>query len=814
MASISSNGSKGHHKFSLNVTNKLEDTSIKDNASTVSFSFVISSLGGGWNWEQWGANISYVVTINGNKYTGSIANYDGYSDVTLKSGSLTVAHNADGNKSISYSFSVTDTSGQTYTCGNASASGSLALATIPRYLSITSFYISSKTETSAVVSWGVSDPRDSTYYSFDNGATWIGSATDGETLASDLKSGTFNIVNLTANTSYSIKVKIKRSDSQLWTESSALTFTTYSYPYCTVAPDFTIGNAVKLEFFNPLKRSIQWQVLGADNSAIASSTTTGTAYTGVDGEGSINNLYKSIPNAKSGTYKVKVTYDGNVATKTGGTYSIKGTEKPTVGTLSYADSDTAVVAITGNNQHIVQNQSTLSVTIGSATPNNGAGSVAKYVLTYNGVTKEYTNTGTYSLGKINSGSDIDITLTVTDSRGLSASKTIKATMLAHSNPTATVTLERLNNYEDESYLTVDGSVSSVNSKNTMTIQYRYKVSGGTYGSYVTIGDKQKITLSIDKNNIYIFNVIVTDAFGASHSKEYTLGKGVFPLFIDTEMNSLGMNTFPRSENVFEIGGRMVEHEKEFSIPTTIGAKTGWYLAMSGDLPYVTSKTFLIAMQQTLSGGSGLLYINMRYENNTLKVQRFEWLAQSGIASANISLKTQGNKFYLYVKTTSNYQQYYLKVLQEKVLGGWNFNQYTMHAPTLEETVDDPAGVNPTDTIQTVTNDNGTAIKYPDGTMIVTQQYETTVTNASWVVWGSGYTVPLNTPPNFPVAFVGNTPTVTQTLEAKSSNGMLVTRMETTSYSSLTRAGSCQVFRPSVGYDGTFRVNVIAIGRWR
>lgn len=812
MASISANGSNGHHKFTLTVTEN--STSTANNASSVGFSFAISPIQTSWNWELWGANITYKITVNGNQYTGSIADYDGYSNVTLKSGSLTVGHDSDGKKSISFSFSVTDTSGQTYTCGNASSSGSMSLTTIPRYLSISTFDITDITETSIVVRWTTSDPRSGTYYSLDNGTNWIGSATHGESLGSDGKSGTFNIHNLNANTAYKLKIKIKRTDSELWTESSEKSFTTYNYPNCTSAPNFTIGNAVKIDFYNPLKRSIGWQVLGADNSVIAESTTTGASYTGINGESSINNLYKSIPNAKSGTYKVKVTYSGNVATKTGGTYSIKGTEKPTLGALSYADVDTKIVAITGNNQHIVQNQSNLSVTIGSATPNNGAGSIAKYVLTYNGITKEYTNTGTYQLGKIDSVSDIDITLTATDSRGVSASKTIKATALAHSNPTAVVTLERLNNYEKETYLTVDGSVSSVNGKNTMNIQYRYKVLGGNYGSFVTIGDRQKITFSLSNDSVYIFNVVVTDAFGASHNKEYTLGKGVFPLFIDTEKNSLGMNTFPRSENLFEINGRLVEHEKEFSIPTTIGAKTGWYLAMSGDFAYVTSKTFLIAIQQTLGGGAGLLFINMRYENSTLKVQRFEWLAQSGVSSDNINLKTQGNKFYLYVKTVSNYQQYYLKVLQEKDLGGWNFRQYTMNAPTLDDTVDDPEGVSPADTIQTITNDNGTAIKYADGTMIVTQQYETTVTSSDWVTWGSGYTVQLKTPPNFPVAFVGNAPTVTQTLEAKTGNGILSTRMETTSFSTLNRAGACQVFRPATGSNATYKVNVIAIGKWR
>ena len=693
MASISANGSNGHHKFTLTVTEN--STSTANNTSSVSFSFAISPIQTSWNWEQWGANITYKVTVNGTQYTGSIANYDGYSTVTLKSGSLTVGHNTDGSKSISYSFSVTDTSGQSYTCGNASGSGSMALTTIPRYLSISAFDITNITETSIVVKWTTSDARSGTYYSLDNGTTWIGSATYGESLGADGKSGTFNISNLKANTTYKLKIKIKRTDSGLWTESNEKSFTTYNYPYCTTAPNFTIGNAVKIDFYNPLKRSIAWQVLGADNSVIAGSTIADTSYTGVNGEASVSNLYKSIPNAKSGTYKVKVTYSGNVATKTGGTYSIKGTEKPTLGSLSYADTDTKIVAITGNNQHIVQNQSTLSVTIGSATPNNGAGSISKYVLAYNGITKEYTATGVYSLGKINSGSNMDITLTATDSRGLSASKTIKVTMLAHSNPTATVTLERLNNYEDESYLTVDGSVSSVNSKNTMAIKYRYKASGGSYGSFVTISDKAKQTLTLDKNKVYIFNIVVTDAFGASYDKEHTLGKGTFPLFIDIEKNSLGMNALPKGENVFEIGGSVLENNREFSIPTSSGEKTGWYLALSGKMTGYDSRGIMIAIQQTYLGGAGIFFFNLRCNNGTtLNVSVFQWLTYSSISADNICLTTSGNNFYLYLKTTTSHQQYYLKIIQEKVLNNRNYNLCTINKPSLNDTVDEPSGTHP------------------------------------------------------------------------------------------------------------------------
>ena len=130
MASITANGSKGHHKFILNVSEA--SYNVANNYSSISFSFQIAPIQTSWNWELWGDKISYSITVNGTNYTGTIPAYDGYSTVTLKSGSFNVAHNSDGTKTISYSFSVTDSTGQIYTSGNASASGTLALTTIPR----------------------------------------------------------------------------------------------------------------------------------------------------------------------------------------------------------------------------------------------------------------------------------------------------------------------------------------------------------------------------------------------------------------------------------------------------------------------------------------------------------------------------------------------------------------------------------------------------------------------------------------------------------------------------------------------------------
>lgn len=130
MASIYANGGKAHHKFTLTVSET--GTSREKNTSDVSFQFTIAPVVKGYDWKYWGSSIAYTVTVNGTAFTGTIPDYDGYSTVILKSGSLSVPHNDDGTKSLAFSFAVTDKAGMSYTCGNASAEGTMALTRILR----------------------------------------------------------------------------------------------------------------------------------------------------------------------------------------------------------------------------------------------------------------------------------------------------------------------------------------------------------------------------------------------------------------------------------------------------------------------------------------------------------------------------------------------------------------------------------------------------------------------------------------------------------------------------------------------------------
>lgn len=132
---ITANGSKGHHRFTLKVNE--DSTNIETNKSQGTYQFQISPIQTGWNWADWGSRISYSGSIGGTTFSGTIPRYDDQVTETLKSGNFEIEHNTDGNKTIPISFSVTDNTGVNYTCGNANASGEMTLTYIPRKTNFT-----------------------------------------------------------------------------------------------------------------------------------------------------------------------------------------------------------------------------------------------------------------------------------------------------------------------------------------------------------------------------------------------------------------------------------------------------------------------------------------------------------------------------------------------------------------------------------------------------------------------------------------------------------------------------------------------------
>lgn len=491
---------------------------------------------------------TFRLTVNGSNY-GATSWYGsvGQSYVNIASYTLNnVAHNADGSKSITISGSCTGPSGTTMSGYTASGSGTAVLDKIPRYATVTQSN-TEKTETTITIKWTSDSTIDYVWYSI-NGGSWTAV---GSTNAS---SGTYTISGRAADTTYSIYTRVRRKDSQLTTDSSALSVTTYAYPYCTTAPNFVIGNSVTLSFYNPLKRLITVNIIGADGSQCSNDTTTGTSIAGYNGTGVINALYASIPNAKSATYNVKVTYGSVVSTKTGGTYSVNTTTNaPSVTGLTYADTNATTTAITGNDQLIIQNKSTVRYTVTGAAAKNSA-TVSSVKVTVNGLTYTLTASGSNYVGGnavINSASNVTATATVTDSRGLTATTTVTVQMLDWIKPTAIINMQRLNNFYSTTNITVDADYSSLDEKNTITITYRAGVQGsGAYTVSGTLRDNVQGSFEADNKQNWSVQVTVQDLFDST-TYTLSLGRGIPIVFYDVDKSSVGINTFPSHDNSIE-----------------------------------------------------------------------------------------------------------------------------------------------------------------------------------------------------------------------------------------------------------------------
>jgi predicted outer membrane repeat protein len=337
-----------------------------------------------------------------------------------------------------------------------------------------------------------------------------------------------------------------------------MSVTTYAYPYATTMPNFTIGEQVTIGLYNPLGRTVTVNMIGADDSQISNDTVSGTSVVGFTHEVLVSRLYTSIPNSKSGTYKVKVTYGTNISTKTGGTYSVNANVcAPSIGSVAYQDTNSQTIALTGNNQDIVQNKSTPSYTASGLSALNGA-TISACSVSVNGTTINLTvsgNSATGTGGVIDSGQDIQAVFTVTDSRGLTATKSVTISMLDWITPSAIVTLARQDNFYTETDLTVDARFSSINGNNQITISYEATKEGESSASVTgTVQDNVTSVVNLDNDYAWIVEITLTDSLGATASYSAYISRGMPIIYFDRLKSSVGINCFPQNQKSLEING--------------------------------------------------------------------------------------------------------------------------------------------------------------------------------------------------------------------------------------------------------------------
>ena len=525
------------------------DFSISGNWSKIKWTLYLESG------NYWYSNAVVIdsIYINGTKVLGSTKWSNYYvGTYELTSGTLTIYHNADGTKSFSISIN-----GSFYGEGSVSGNKSFTLDTIPRYATA-SQSLASKTETSITMNWSSDSTIDYVWYSIDDGKSWtaVGSVNQ--------SSGSYVISGLDPGTTYKVKTSLRRKDSQLSTNSSVSSIETYAWPYCSAAPAFEIGKEANLTIYNPLSRSVSITVKASDGTVILETTTTGTS---VKIPASVaDTLYRSIPNAKSGTYTVTVVYSGHTKDTTG-TYSAGSAAAPDITGATYEDKDAAIVAITGDPSKIIPGRSKLTF--------KALGLSAKYYssisavsLNVNGTDYPMTLSGTSaSVANIvvNSTSQLSAIITVTDSRGLTKSLNLALDVVEYQPPTMTAQALRIAGYYSETEITPTANYTYIGT-NAVTIRLQArKVSETVYTVDQALGSSGTSVVVLDNKSPWFLHFTITDSLGGSSVFEMTIGKGVPLFYFDIKRQSVAVGMFPTHNNALEIAGEFYGNDLKLNV---------------------------------------------------------------------------------------------------------------------------------------------------------------------------------------------------------------------------------------------------------
>jgi hypothetical protein len=266
--------------------------------------------------------------------------------------------------------------------------------------------------------------------------------------------------------------------------------------------------------------------------------------------------------------------------------------------VAYQDINASTLAITNNNQQIIQNKSTLEINITNATALKGASlvSVKTEIAGYSSTIPINSATKNIAIGTINASSNTNAQITITDSRGYTTTRTLPITMLGWQLPTAIITLNRQQNFYTETDINVDANYSSLDNKNTITIKYRIKkTTDSTYGAWNNLSDNVQATFNADNTYAWNVQVYVEDKLG-SNTYDNEIGVGLPIFFIDRNLRSVGVNCFPSRTTSIEINGNDISNTysltEEIPVGTWVDGKVIYKKTIhQTSLPNATAQTY-------------------------------------------------------------------------------------------------------------------------------------------------------------------------------------------------------------------------------
>lgn len=453
-----------------------------------------------------GARSDSTISINGVSETYTVPAIEDYSSgwkkKLLKTKTVRVNHNANGTKSgvalsASWRFSGTYSG---VSIGTITASTTVTLNSIDRTAPTVSCSVSNITANGFTISASSSATSDIWQYSLNGGSSWTQFSTTAGTSAS------VTLSSLSPNTTYSVRVRARKRTNQVYGTSSTVSAKTLGGAVILSCGNFAAdASTVNLSLRVTVYNAAYTNYITIKNGSTTYLSLTGRTWAAGTASRTITltsaertTLLNAMASLKSFTATIELvtksgnTQIGNASTCTCTISTTEANSGPTLSGFTFADSYSTTTAITGNDQVLIQSYSRLTVTPGTATAKNGA-SIVSYSAVCSGVTKSNTTGAALSLGTIGTSGTRDITLTVTDSRGYTASVTKSVTVVPYSKPKVnSVSLRRTNEIETEMQLVFNGSISAITvdgaQKNSLLyVRYRYKLtSASSYNAYTSI----------------------------------------------------------------------------------------------------------------------------------------------------------------------------------------------------------------------------------------------------------------------------------------------------------------------------------------
>lgn len=361
-----------------------------------------------------------------------------------------------------------------------------------------------------------------------------------------------------------------------------------------------------------------------------------------------NAILAEIPNADTATLTVACrTFNGSTDLGTETTtvaVSVNDDAAPTFSNFTFADTNATTAAITGNDQVLISGKSSLTAYIAAAdaaAPKYSA-MMSQYTFTINaqtGTEPWSAQAITKALGAVTlpetttENQAKDLVVAAIDSRGKSTSATKTLVVLPYRTPTINASAARLNGFENQTTLTVSGSVSPLlvsgtgkNSVNaTSGLQYRYKAqSTTTWGNWTNIASTydastgavsaNNIIINLDNQTAYDLEFRITDALETG-TAAITVSQGQPAVYVgdDSRMSVGGMPTISKASgkrgqlevlgNAYANGERLIQsHVGQIIMSTTLDTAAKVSEIYGGTWTQIKD-TFLLAAGDTYSAGS-------------------------------------------------------------------------------------------------------------------------------------------------------------------------------------------------------------------